>query len=139
LHAELIEYRSHPLPRLAPVDHPCTRRQLADKDVLGDAQRRRERQLLRNRDDPELESAAGRADRHGVAVDCDRAGIGRKCPVQDLHQRRLAGAIFAGKGVDLAWDQREVDACERLHAREGFRDTPHFDDARRIRFACGHG
>ena len=38
--------------------------------------------------------------------------------VDDVHQRRLARAVLAGDGVDLAAPQLEVDAAQRLDRAE---------------------
>ena len=45
-----------------------------------------------------------------LAVDLDLAAVGRDEPDQDLHQRRLAGAVLAEDAVDLAAVEVEVDA-----------------------------
>ena len=78
-------------------------RQPAHQDVLGDGQRRRERQLLADRDDPALDRLrAGSRSVDRLAVDLDRAGVGLQRAVEDLHERRLARAVLAGERVDLA-------------------------------------
>ena len=46
----------------------------------------------------------------------------------DLHQRRLAGAVLADETMDLAGEQREVDPAKRLDAAEGLRDPLQFKD-----------
>ena len=40
--------------------------------------------------------------RHCAAVDADRAGARRDDAAQDLHQRRLAGAVLADEADHLA-------------------------------------
>jgi hypothetical protein len=49
---------------------------------------------------------------------------------QHLHQRRLAGAVLANQGMDLALPDGEIDVAQRLHADEGFADTAHFEQCR---------
>lgn len=58
-----------------------------------------------------------------VAVGIDAA--------QHFHQGRLAGAVLADQGMDLALPDGEIDAVQRLHAGEGFADTAHLEQ-------CGH-
>jgi hypothetical protein len=48
--------------------------------------------------------------------------------VEDLHQRRLAGAVVAEQRVDLAAADREVDAAQRLEAGKGLREPARFED-----------
>src|SRR5260221_14486265 len=42
--------------------------------------------------------------------------------VDDVHQRRLAGAVFADQGVDLAGTHGQVDVVVGDHARPRLRD-----------------
>src|SRR5712691_3075839 len=42
--------------------------------------------------------------------------------VEDIHQRRLAGAVLADEGVDLARAHRQVDVVVGDHARPRLRD-----------------
>jgi hypothetical protein len=71
------------------------------------------------------------------AVEADFAGegAGRVDPVENLDQRRLARAVLAEKGVDFAAADTEVDAAERLDAREAFHDSRGHDD---VVVAAGH-
>ena len=48
---------------------------------------------------------------------------GRCIAVEDLHQRRLAGAVLADDGVDRAGRDREVDAVVGDHAGEALDDA----------------
>ena len=45
--------------------------------------------------------------------------------VQDLEDRRLAGAVLAEQGVDLAGADVEGDVLEGAHAAETLRDAGH--------------
>src|SRR5262249_27818452 len=47
-----------------------------------------------------------------------RAGVGRVDAGDDLHQGRLAGAVLAHQGMDMAALQAERDVVERQYARE---------------------
>jgi hypothetical protein len=48
-------------------------------------------------------------------------------PVEDVHQRRLSGAVLAEQPVDLPWPKVEVDAGKRGGPREVFDDPTHLD------------
>ena len=62
----------------------------------------------------------GRAGRcvTGSAVEQDLALVGRGQPVEDVHQGRLAGAVLAEQGVDLAGPDVEVDVVVGDDARD---------------------
>ena len=49
---------------------------------------------------------------------------------EDLHQRALAGAVFAAKAQHLALLQREVDVGQDLVAEEVLFDVAHFQKGR---------
>ena len=57
-----------------------------------------------------------------LAVDQDLALVRLVEPVEDVHQRRLAGAVLAEQRVHLALAQVEVDAVVRDDAGEPLRD-----------------
>ena len=83
-----------------------------ERDVLGDRQRLEQREVLEHHADAERARArAGLAIATGLPFPEDR----RRRPaatdaVDDLHQRRLAGAVLAQHRVDLAGQHDEVDA-----------------------------
>src|SRR5205823_6309027 len=61
------------------------------------------------------------------AVDQDLAAVRLDDPVQDVHQRALAGAVLADECVDLALADLEIDAIVREHAGKLFRHALHLD------------
>ena len=65
----------------------------------------------------------------------DFAGVGLISAGQNLHQGRLAGAIFADQAVYQAGLAANRNILQRLHAGEGLRDIEHFQDV----FAHGKG
>jgi KipI family sensor histidine kinase inhibitor len=60
-------------------------------------------------------------------VEQDLAGIGPRQPVQDVHERRLAGAILAEQGVDLAGTHVEIDRIVGDDAGVSLRDAAHLE------------
>ena len=80
------------------------------RDVLGDGERLEQREVLEHHADAQPPRARGIRDDHGRAFPRDRAGVGLHHAVDDLHQRRLAGAVLAEHGVDLAGQHVERDA-----------------------------
>ena len=72
---------------------------------------------------PGRDRVARRAERDRPPVDPDLAGVGPVEPVEDVHERALAGAVLAEQGVDLADAQVEVDAVVGDDAREALDDA----------------
>ena len=68
----------------------------------------------------------------GLAVDGDGALVGPLHPVEDLHQRRLAGAVLADDGVDGRRRRTaEVDVAVGDDAGEPLDDAGQLDGERR--------
>ena len=76
--------------------------------------------LLMHHADAGVQRVAGRAEAHLLAVELHRAGDIRMHAGDDLHQRRLAGAVLADEAVDLAGAQREIDVAKRLTPPKDF-------------------
>jgi hypothetical protein len=80
------------------------------RDVLGDGQRLEQREMLEDHADAEPARAGRIGDGDVPAVPLDPSGVRFHDAVDDLHQRRLAGAVLAQHRVDLAWPNGEMDA-----------------------------
>ena len=76
-----------------------------------------------------------------LAVDGDRALVGALHPVEDLHERRLAGAVLADDGVDRAGADPEVHVAVGHDAGEPLDDAGQLDRrwSRLGRWAAGSG
>ena len=62
-----------------------------------------------------------------LAVEQDLAVIGLGQPVEDVHERGLAGAVLAEQGVDLAGPDLEVDVVVGDDARIALGDAAHLE------------
>ena len=62
-----------------------------------------------------------------LAVEQDLALVRPGEPVEDVHQRGLAGAVLAEQRVDLAGPDLEVDVVVGDHARVPLRDATHLE------------
>jgi hypothetical protein len=102
---------------------------LAEDDVLRDRQRRREREVLVDEADPELERVRGRADEDGHAPDEDLAPIGPHVPEEDARERRLPRSVLAEERAHLARAEDEIDPVESLRARVSLGDASELDGA----------
>ena len=60
----------------------------------------------------------------GVTVDQHLAFVGVVETVDDAHQGRLAGAIFADDAVNAAFTNLKVDLLVGVHVAEPLIDTP---------------
>jgi hypothetical protein len=81
-------------------------------------------------DDAELLAVGDALEAALLALVMDLAGIGavRIDAAQNLHQRRLAGAVLTDQRVNLTGLDGDVDVVERLHARERLGDPSHLKD-----------
>ena len=73
--------------------------------------------------EPQRLRRGGRGRVEHRAADLDRPGVREGRAGGNGHQRRLARAVLAHEGVDLALDDLERDALERDHARERLDDV----------------
>ena len=120
-----------PVHRVA-IDDAEPGRRIGDKDILRDREQRDQRQFLVDDDDAERLGIIDVAEVALLPLIDDAAFVVavRIDAAQDLHQRRLAGAVLADQRVDLALPDREIDVAQRLHGAEGFADTAHFEQGR---------
>ena len=77
---------------------------------------------------PGVDRGARRAELDWTPVDHDLALVGVVEPVQDVHQRRLAGAVLPEERVDLARAEIEADVVVCDDAGEALRDPAHLED-----------
>ena len=81
-----------------------------ERDVLGDGERLEQREVLEHHADAETAGGGRAGDGDRLALPADLA-LGRlQRAVDDLDQRRLAGAVLAEQRVDFAGHDGEVDA-----------------------------
>ena len=104
----------------------------AQEDVVGHRHARHQVQLLMDDRQPVSGRIAGAAEPHGLAVDGDLALVVGIDAAGDLHQRRLAGAVLAHQGMDLAGVHGEIDTLEHRHPTEGFADAAHAEKRRTV-------
>jgi hypothetical protein len=90
----------------------------AERDVLGDREAVDETEMLVHHPDATVDRGTGGANRRLVAEDLDRARVGPHEPCEDVHERRLPGAVLAEERVDLARPELEVDAVVRADPRK---------------------
>ncbi len=95
----------------------------AEHDVLQHGEVVGQHEVLEDHPDPGVDRVRRRAERHLSAVDLDRAVVGLLDAVQDLHQRRLAGAVLPDERVDGAASDGQVDVVVRDDAREALADA----------------
>jgi len=99
----------------------------AEDDVLEDGEVVGEHEVLEHHADTGLDGL-DRALQCGLrAVDRDRALVGLLHPVEDLHQRRLAGTVLADDGVNRAPADAEGDVAVGDHSGKTLGDALQFD------------
>ncbi len=98
------------------------------EDVLGDRQIAEQVELLEHDADAARHRVARRGERHLLAVEQDPAVRRLLDAGDDLHQRRLAGAVLADQHVDRAAPDLEVRALHGDRAGIDLRDVLQLED-----------
>jgi len=109
----------------------------AEQDVLGDREHGNQHEVLMDHVDPAGDRVRGTADVYFLAVQQDRAFVRPGQPVEDVHQRCLAGAVLAQQGMDLARTNVQIDVVVGGHARVALGDPAHFECRRPHRSVRG--
>jgi hypothetical protein len=95
----------------------------AEEDVAGDVEGGDEAELLVDHGDAKVLGGLGRGNGDRLAGELNHPFVRLVDAIEDLHQGRLAGAILADQGVDLAAGDLEVDPLEGANAGERFGDA----------------
>ena len=114
--------RLDPAARARAVAERLPHRLGAEHDVVEAVEVLGEREVLVHHADAGRERRAGRAvgqgvERAAVVGDADDARLRHIVAEEDVHQRRLAGAVLAEKREDLALVERQVDGVVGERAR----------------------
>ena len=97
----------------------------ADQQVFIDGDALCEAQLLIHHADAVLLGHVRRMEQALLAVDVDVAGVIAVQTGKNLHQRGLAGAVFAEQGVDLALLHTEIHLVDSERSRKTLGYAPH--------------
>ena len=108
-------------------------------DVLRDRHGLHEREVLGDHAHAGRDGVAGRPDADGLPTDVDGAAVHAGQPVEDAHQRRLAGPVLAQQGVDLTPRQGEVHAVVRDKAAEALGDASQIGGQVALAAVADHG
>ena len=100
-------------------------RLVPEHDVLDRVQRRHEIELLIDHADAQPLGRAGRVDANDASIDEDPAGIGRLRAGQNLHERRLAGAVLTDQRQHFAGIELQRNVIQRPHPGKRFPDAAH--------------
>ena len=106
----------------------------AEQQVLEHRERLDQHEMLVDHADPGPDRVLRAVDLALLALDLDRAPIGLIVAVENVHERRFAGAILADDAVDRAVRDRQVDVPVGVHRAEALVDADQLDrgDARRF-------
>ena len=113
--------------RLPEVDPQQGPRLVTEDHVLLDGQIVREHEVLMHHADADRDRITRRLEALLDASDGDRALVRSLLAVEDLHERRLAGAVLAHDRVDRTGGDREVDAVIGHHAGKALDDALELD------------
>jgi hypothetical protein len=129
---QLLRFATHP----SAVDKRPGKRLVAEEDVLGDTQRRNQREFLEHRADARRAGLAHRTEADFCSVDADLARCRGIDAGQDGNEGRLAGAVLAEENMHFAGHQREVDPIQGSHAGKFLGYPGHLDE--RWHVGIGH-
>jgi hypothetical protein len=104
----------------------------SEHDVLGDRHHRDEHEVLVHHSDPRRDRLVRRPESHPLGLHEDLAAVGLVEPVEDVHQRRLAGTVLAEERVHLPAAEVEVDVVVREHTRKLLGDPAELEDQLRL-------
>ena len=121
--------RQLPDPLLGPsfVQEEAGVRLDTEDDVLGDGHHRDEHEVLVHHPDTGLDRLASRRERCGLAVDADLSPVRPVKAVEDVHERRLAGAVLPEQCVHFTATDVERDPVVGHDARKLLADVPHLE------------
>ena len=97
------------------------------REVVRDARSAYEEIVLRNEGDSGVAGVSRPAEGDDPAVAEDLPGVGREASGRDRDERRLAGAVLAEDGVDLAGEEGEVRLGKSPGLAEALRDPPQLE------------
>ena len=92
-------------------------------DVFRDRQSVEQGKVLEHHGDAERARSRRVGDLDLAAIPHDAAAVGLHGAIDDFHQGRFAGAVFAEHGVDLPRLDGEADAVIGYHGRIAFADV----------------
>ena len=115
------------------VEHAAARELAPKKQIGGDVEARHEVELLEDGGDARGLRGARIVEADGPPLQKHLARIGSEDAGEDVHERRLAGAVLTEQRMNLAALEVEIDAAQSLHAAEMLGDAAH-DEQRRRRF-----
>ena len=99
----------------------------AEQQVLQHRERLDQHEVLVDHADPGADRILGAVDLALLAVDPDDAAIGLIVAVEDVHQRRLAGAVLPDDAVDGAARNPQVDVPIGMDRAEALVDADQLD------------
>src|SRR5215471_18970250 len=105
------------------AERSLAHRLAAEGDVLGHGEDRHQHEVLVHHADLGPDRVPGRIDHDRFVVEQDLALVGLHQPVEHVHQRGLASAVFPQQGADLARLDDQVDVVVGDQAPEALRDA----------------
>jgi len=125
---EALRELAHALYGRALVEQQVAARLDAEHDVLRHRHHRDQHEVLVHHPDPGPDRVAGRRELDPLAVQEQLARIGPVEPVEDVHQRRLPGAVLTEQGVHFPAPHVQADVVVRDRARELLADPAHLEN-----------
>ncbi len=99
----------------------------AEHDVLADGKNGNQHEMLMDHADAVPDGIAWALHRRRLALDQDLAGVRVNQAVKNVHQRALAGAVFADERMDLALTNCQIDVIVGDNTWEDLDNAAHLD------------
>jgi hypothetical protein len=129
-HAQIARERPDRRGEAGIIDHPAAPARIAKRQIFPHRQRVDELEMLMHHPDAGDDGLARGAEAHRRAIDENVSGVGSNQARQDVHQRRLAGAVLAQDPQDFACCQRKRDVVIGDDARKALGHAPQLEQGR---------
>src|SRR5215207_2497040 len=136
--AEALGQLAHPLLGRVAVQQRAAARLGRQHDVLGHGHDRDQHEVLVHHPDAHPDRLARRADVDRLAAEEDLTLVGLVQPVEDVHERGLAGPVLPEQGVHLAAAHVEIVAIVRDQRSEALGDALQLEGERVALFGQGY-
>ncbi len=108
------------------VAFECEERSGAENNILQDTHILRQGEVLVNHPDTGVYRRTRLADRQGLTKDLDTPAVGHIMAEEDIHQGRLAGAVFTKQSQHFTFSKFKADAVIGQQRAEAFADLVKF-------------
>ncbi len=125
---DFLQQRLGTLISVWPVHDAATGTFISNEKILGNGQKRHQREFLVDNNDPEMFTVGNtsKASQLSVIVNLTVIAALRVNARKNLHQGGFSGTIFTNKRVDLTFGNFEINVIQRFDPGKSLGDIAHF-------------